>query len=99
MIAEFSIVPIGKGESVSEYVAECLKIVRKSGLSHQLTPMCTVLEGEYDEVMEVIRRCHMKVMTMCDRALTSIKIDDRKGRKEAIVEKVRSVERRIGSGT
>lgn len=96
MIAEFSIVPIGKGESLSEFVAECIKIVKESGVNYQLTPMCTILEGEYDEVMGVIKKCHMKVMSMCSRALTSIKIDDRKGRKDAMTAKVKSVEEKIG---
>jgi uncharacterized protein (TIGR00106 family) len=96
MIAEFSIVPIGKGESLSGFVAECIKIVKESGVKYQLTPMCTILEGEYDEVMDVIKKCHMKIMSMCDRALTSIKIDDRKGRKDAMTEKVKSVKEKIG---
>lgn len=90
-MAEFSVVPIGKGESVSEYVAECVRIVQASGLPFRLCPMGTVLEGEYDEVMGVVRLCHMKVMEMCPRVITTVKIDDRKGADGAIDRKVESV--------
>lgn len=96
MLAEFSVVPIGKGESVSEYVAECMKIVRESGVKHMLTPMATVMEGDLVEVMDVILQCHQRVLEMSDRVITSIKIDDRKGVKDAMTQKIRSVEEKLG---
>ena len=96
MLAEFSVVPIGSGESVSEYVAECIKIVRKSGVRYALTPMATVMEGDLVEVMEVILQCHQRVLEMSDRVITSITIDDRKGVMDAMTQKIRSVEERLG---
>lgn len=96
MLAEFSVVPIGRGESVSQYVAECLKIVEASGLSYRANPMGTVLEGDYDAVMAVIRTCHMRVMELSPRVITSVKIDDRKGATGMIDRKVASVERHLG---
>lgn len=96
MLAEFSVVPLGKGESVSEYVAECLKIVDSSGVNYRMNPMGTVLEGDYDAVMGVIRKCHMRVMEMSQRVVTSIKIDDRKGPKPTLDSKIKSVERILG---
>ena len=95
MLVEFSVVPLGKGESVSEYVAECMRIVRDSGVRYLLTPMATILEGEMNEVMDVIMRCHSRVLEMSDRVITTIKIDDRKGRKDAMTQKVRSVEEKL----
>jgi uncharacterized protein (TIGR00106 family) len=95
MLVEFSVVPLGKGESVSEYVAECMKIVRESGVRYLLTPMATILEGDMDEVMEVILKCHTKVLEMSDRVITTIKIDDRKGRKDAMTQKIKSVEEKL----
>ncbi|NYT12813.1 MAG: MTH1187 family thiamine-binding protein [Methanomassiliicoccales archaeon] len=95
MLVEFSVVPLGKGESVSEYVAECMKIVRESGVRYLLTPMATILEGEMDEVMEVVMKCHTKVLGMSDRVITTIKIDDRKGRKDAMTQKIKSVEDKL----
>ena len=96
MLAEFSIVPVGVGESVSIYVAECMKIVEESGLSYRLNPMGTVVEGEYEEVMAVISACHMRVAGMCDRVLTTIRIDDRKGADDALRSKIESVEEKLG---
>ncbi len=96
MLVEFSVVPVGKGESVGQYVAECLKIVEGSGLPYRLNPMGTVLEGDYESVMSVVRACHLRVAEMCPRVITSIKIDDRKGALGMIDKKVVSVERRLG---
>jgi uncharacterized protein (TIGR00106 family) len=95
MIAEFSVVPIGKGESLSPYVAECLKIVKASGLRYQFTSMGTILEGDFDEVMEVIADCHKRVKGMSNRVSTSIKIDDRTGGEDEIRRKTLSVEKRL----
>ncbi len=96
MIAEFSVVPIGKGESVSEYVAECIRLVESSGIAYKMNPMGTVLEGDYDEVMSLIRQCHMRMMEMCPRVITTVKIDDRKGKKGMLESKIRSVEKHLG---
>lgn len=95
MIAEFSVVPIGAGESVSPYVAECLKIVRESGLKYELTASATILEGDYDQIMDTIGRCHKKVRSMTDRVMTSVRIDDREGGTNEIERKVMSVEEKI----
>jgi uncharacterized protein (TIGR00106 family) len=96
MLAEFSVVPLGKGESVSQYVAECLKIVEASKINYRINPMATVLEGDYDEVMGVIRKCHMRVMGMASRVITTVKIDDRRGTKVTLDSKIESVERLLG---
>jgi uncharacterized protein (TIGR00106 family) len=95
MLAEFSIVPLGTGESLSALIAEAVRIVKKSGLPHRLTPMGTVVEGDWDEVMAIIRSSHEKILEQAPRAVTSIKIDDRKGKTGAIDSKVRSVEDRL----
>ncbi|HUL39433.1 MAG TPA: MTH1187 family thiamine-binding protein [Methanomassiliicoccales archaeon] len=97
MIAQFKVVPIGKGESLSPYVAECVKIVQASGLKYQLTPMATVLEGEWDDVMDVIGQCHRKVRSMSRRVVTNIDIDDREGKSNAMEQKIKSVQDRLAS--
>lgn len=91
ILAEFSITPIGAGESISEYVAECLKIVRESGVPHQLTAMGTIIEGDWDQVMAVIKACHLAVRSKCRRVSTLIKIDDREAPPGRIKAKVESV--------
>lgn len=95
-MVEVSIFPIGEGVSLSKWVGRCLRIIDGSGLRYQLNPMGTVIEGDYDEVMEVIRKCHMAVLEDTERVSTYIKIDDRKGTKEAMLKKVQSVEERAG---
>jgi uncharacterized protein (TIGR00106 family) len=73
-----------------------LKIVDASGLPYKINPMGTVIEGEWDEIMKLIKKCHNTVMKTGERAVTTISIDDRKGKPNRIDEKVKSIERRIG---
>lgn len=96
MLAEFSVTPIGKGTSVGEWVARCLDLVDRSGLPYRLGPMGTTVEGDLDEVLDLIKRCHEAVLADCDRVSTLIKVDDRKGAKGRIESKVADVERRLG---
>jgi len=96
MIVEFTISPIGVGESLSEYVAKVIDLVDKSGLPYLLTPMGTIVEGEWDEVMELIKRCHHLVSEMAPRVATRIYVDDRFGRKGLLEYKTRSVEEKLG---
>lgn len=96
VLLEFSMSPLGKGESVSKYVARSLDIIDKSGVAYRLNPMGTVLEGEWDEVMEVVQRCYNRMRKDCNRISCSIKIDARKGAKGRLSSKVASVEKRLG---
>ncbi|HAZ27633.1 TPA: hypothetical protein DCY65_04610 [Candidatus Acetothermia bacterium] len=95
IVCEFSIVPLGAGESVSAYVARCHAILRESGLPHRLTAMGTLVEGEWDEVLGVIRRCHMAVRADNRRVSTLIRIDDREAPPGRLERKVRSVEDKL----
>lgn len=96
VLLEFSMYPLGKGESVSEYVARSLDIVDKSGVDYRLTPMGTVLEGEWDEVMAVVKSCHEAMRETCPRVETNIKIDFREGDKPRLGAKIHSVESKLG---
>ncbi len=95
-MAEFSVVPVGAGESVSQYVADCLRIVDESGVDYRLNPMGTVLEGDFDEVMAVVATCHKAATVSCARVLTTIRIDDRRGAKDGLRSKMESVEKKVG---
>ena len=53
MLASFSVVPMGAGEGVKEIIAEALAIVDRSGLSYELGPMHTVIEGEPEKMLDV----------------------------------------------
>ncbi len=96
MIVQFSIVPLGKGPGIGDDVAKVLKIVDNSGLSYKITPMGTVVEGSWDDVMGLIKKCHSIVLESGERVLSSIIIDDRKQRENMMEEKIRSVEKRLG---
>jgi len=95
MIVEFSITPLGKGESLSEDVARILDLVDRSGLDYRLTPMGTIVEGEWDEVMALIKECHHLMLERAPRVATWIHIDDRKSHTDQIQHKVKAVEERL----
>jgi len=96
MLVEFSIVPIGVGSSIGDYLAEVLKIVDESGLPYKVNPMGTCIEGEWTEIMRLIKKCHSQVMKKADRAIVTITIDDRKGKPNRLELKVKSIEKRLG---
>ena len=96
MLVEFSIVPLGAGSSISEHVAEVLRIVDSSGLPYKINPMGTVVEGDWDNIMKLIRKCHKTVIKNHERVVTTLTIDDRKGKTSRIDQKVKSIEQKIG---
>ena len=96
MVVNFSIVPIGNGSSLSMQVAEILTIVSESGIKYKLHSMGTILEGDWDEIIRLIKKCHKKILKGSDRVLTNITIDDHKGRRGRITGKIKSVERKVG---
>ena len=95
VLLEFSMSPLGKGESVSKYVARSLDIIDKSGVDYRLNPMGTVLEGEWDEVLGVVKQCYERMKKDCPRISCVMKVDYRKGHKGRLGGKVASVEKRL----
>ena len=95
-LLEFSMFPIGKGESLSPFVARSLDIVDQSGLDYRCHAMGTTLEGNFDEVLGVVKQCFGAMIQDCDRIECSIKIDYRKGHKGRLTGKIASVEERLG---
>jgi len=97
MLAEFSVIPIGDGVSISPHIAKAAKIIDESGLDYRINPMATVVEGQTDEVLELIKKCHRAVMEDVDRVLTTIVIDDRKDKEPPRLDKkLTSVEEKVG---
>ena len=96
ILLEFSMTPLGKGESVSQYVARSLDIIDASGLAYRLTPMGTILEGEWEQVMAVVQQCYERMRADCPRITCSIKIDAREGKSGRLQSKIASVEQRLG---
>lgn len=96
VLLEFSITPLGKGESVSEYVARSLRIIEESGLDYRLNAMGTIVEGQLDEVLGVLRQCMEAMAADCGRVTCSAKFDYRQGQQGRLVSKVASVEEKLG---
>jgi uncharacterized protein (TIGR00106 family) len=96
LLAEISIWPMDKGVSVSNYVARALDVIDKSGLAYKVGPLGTCIEGDYDEVMQVVKRCHEVLWADSDRVMCSIKMDWRRGTTGRIEGKVQRVEDHLG---
>ena len=96
MMIELSVVPLGKGASVSATIARVMQIIMDSGIPYKANPMGTVIEGEWDQVMALVRKCHDEAMQDADRVVTTIKIDDYKGKGMRLEKKLESVEQKLG---
>lgn len=92
-VVEVSIVPIGvTGTSLSGYVATALEVLQASPVQFELTAMGTILSGELDEILAVVRKMHESLFEKgAPRVLTHIKIDDRRDQVGTPRQKVRSV--------
>lgn len=97
MIVAFSITPLGVGEGVGEYVADAVRVVRDSGLPNRTDAMFTSVEGDWDEVMDVVKRAVDAVAAKAPRVSLTLKADLRAGEKDALNSKVESVERHLNS--
>ncbi|MGA1841078.1 MAG: MTH1187 family thiamine-binding protein [bacterium] len=95
MLAEFSIIPLGKDESVSGFVAKAVEIVHQSGLAYRVNSMGTVIEGNWAEVMDIIKKCHDEIKKEARRLITSITIDDREISEPRIDKKIKSLEYKL----
>jgi uncharacterized protein (TIGR00106 family) len=97
MIVAFSVTPIGIGEDVGAAVAEAVRVVRASGLPNETDAMFTVLEGEWEEVMSVVKQATDAVLALAPRVSISLKADIRPGVTNAITAKVASIEAHLAS--
>ncbi|MGQ0694077.1 MAG: MTH1187 family thiamine-binding protein [Nitrospiraceae bacterium] len=95
VLLEFSMSPLGKGESVGKYVARSLDIIDKSGVPYRLNPMGTVLEGEWEQVFGVVQKCYERMRKDCNRISCTVKVDYRKGHVGRLQSKVASVEKTL----
>jgi uncharacterized protein (TIGR00106 family) len=102
MLVAFSVTPLGVGEAVAEYVADAVRVVRESGLPSRTDAMFTTIEGDWDEVMDVVKRAVDAVAEGMPRARAprvsvTLKADVRPGVTGALEAKVEALERHLGS--
>ena len=95
MLVAFSVTPLGVGEDVADYVADAVRVVRASGLPNRTDAMFTTVEGDWDEVMDVVRQAVDAVAARAPRVSLSLKADVRPGVTGALDAKVEAVERRL----
>lgn len=98
-VVDVTIVPVGTASaSLSDYVAGCLEVLEGAeGVSWQLTPMSTVIEGELGRVLEVIRLMHEQPFIKgAGRVVTTIRVDDRRDKALTAAGKVAAVRARLG---
>jgi uncharacterized protein (TIGR00106 family) len=96
VLLEFAMAPQGKGESLSPWVARILDIIDRSGVPYQLTPMGTILEGDWDAVMAVVSECFRALQVDCPRIGMNLKVDYREGSEPRLRSKIDAVEGRVG---
>ena len=98
VLLEFSMFPTDKGESVSEYVSQVIKVIRDSGLSYQLTPMGTIIET--DDLLQALGVVQVAYNTLeaagCNRVYSSLKLDIRQGKDGRLQGKLKSIQEKIG---
>ena len=96
MVVQFSVIPIGSGVHMSGLLAKVMRLIDDSGLDYRIGPMGTAVEGNWDQVMRLIKRCHQAMLAQAPRVLTSVTIDDREGATGRLEGKVASVIRKVG---
>jgi uncharacterized protein (TIGR00106 family) len=97
MLVAFSVTPLGVGDAVGEYVAEAVRVVRDSGLPNHTDAMFTTIEGDWDEVMDVVKKAVVAVSQRAPRVSLVLKADVRPGVTGALATKVETIERYLGS--
>jgi uncharacterized protein (TIGR00106 family) len=96
-ILQISVVPIGTGEtSLSDYVADCIRILKKEKVRYELTSMGTNIEGDLRDLLKIALKMHqMPFKKGALRVLTTLKIDDRRDKKGTLKGKKRAVENKL----
>jgi uncharacterized protein (TIGR00106 family) len=96
MLLEMSVIPLGRGRSISADVADLVKIIDASGLDYRLTAAGTILEGNWEQLMDVARKCHAETRKKTERVVTFMKVDDYGDRTGRLNAAVASVEAKAG---
>jgi len=98
MIVALSITPLGIGEGVGQAVAEAIRVIRASGLPNRTDAMFTTIEGEWDEVMAVVKQATEAVMAQAPRVSITLKADVRPGVTDGMTSKIETIENHLAAG-
>lgn len=96
VLLDLCVVPLGVGVSVSEYIAACQRVLEEAGLKHEMHMYGTNIEGQWDEVLAAVKKCHEVVHQMgAPRISTSIRLGTRTDKNQTMKNKVRSVKGKL----
>jgi uncharacterized protein (TIGR00106 family) len=96
VLLDLCVVPIGVGVSVSEYIAACERVIKDAGLKHEMHMYGTNIEGEWDDVMAAVKKCHQVVHEMgAPRISTTIRLGTRTDKNQTMEDKIKSVRLKI----
>ena len=96
MVLELTIIPLGRGRSISSDIVDLIKIIEGSGLDYRMTAFGTLIEGTWDQLMDVSKQCHFATLKKTERVLTMMRLDDYGERTGEIEGAVNRVERKLG---
>lgn len=96
MLMELSVLPLGRGRSISADIADLVKIIDASGLDYRLTAAGTILEGTWDELVDVAKKCHLEMRQRTERVISLMKVDDYADRTGRLKRALESVEEKVG---
>lgn len=96
MLLELSVIPVGRGPSLSADLAELVKIIDASGLDYRVNAAGTLLEGTWEQVLGVAKQCHTEMRKKSGRVITLLKVDDYEERTGRLTAAVASIEQKVG---
>ncbi len=96
MVMELTIIPLGRGRSISGDIANLVKTIEGSGLDYRMTAFGTLVEGDWDQLVALAKECHFAVRNKTERVLTMMRIDDYGERAGEIEGAVKRVEQKLG---
>lgn len=95
VLVQLTIFPVDKGESLSDHVCTAVQIIKESGLSYELGPMGTSIEGEWEEIQNVVTKCFEALQEKSNRLYMVMTADYRRGANNRITDKVSSIEEKL----
>ena len=96
MLLELSVIPLGRGRSISADIVDLVRIIDASGLDYRLTAAGTIIEGNWDQLMDVARKCHTEMRKKTERVISFMKLDDYADRTQRLTGAIASVEGKLG---
>jgi len=97
MLMEFSVMPVGKNKSVADEIAQLVPLIEESGLDYRVNAMSTLVEGDWDALCALAKRCHARTRERNERVITTLRFDDEAGQAGELQGNVRAVEQALGS--